>query len=241
MARKAGLDRIYPNAPLTEVACEVRFPGDVSVECKRDVFWEKIRSAYPVVKVPLAQPNTAPAIQHYRFENNEGTRSVAVAINSLAFSERKYTTHRPFLVEFDRLHGLFAKSYPKLKRANRIGWRYVNAIPFVREQRVAPVAQIFRAKLGIADSLPERFRNLQLTFEVEDADGGVAVVKLFTAHDQREEVKEAFLLDLDYAYEGDLAFKDAPQILRRAHTRTRRVFEDLITDGYRAHLRGESI
>lgn len=240
MRKRVELDEIYPNAPLTEVACEVRFPGEVAVESNRHEFWDRIRGEYPVIKVPPAQPGTAPATQHYRFQNPGETRTVAVAINSLAFSDQKYTTHQAFLAEFERLHGLFRASYRKIKSANRIGWRYVNAIPFVRERGVVPLQQFFRISFELARSLPGMYRALNLTFEVPTKEG-VATVRLVTAQDKRGEGKEAFLLDLDFATEGDLAFADAPEILRRAHRANRQVFEDLITDEYRAHLRGESL
>jgi len=240
MRRRAALEEIYPNAPLTEVACEVRFPGNVAVECNRHLFWERICEEYPNVLVPHAKPDIAPAMQHYRFGNAEGTRSVAVAINSLAFSEQNYTTHKPFIVEFDRLHRLFGSSYPKLKQVTRVGWRYVNAIPFVRERGIAPISQFLKVNVQLASALPPAYRGLNATVEVATREG-VAIVKIATARDHQDGTKEAILLDLDYAFEGTFPFKDVPKLLRKAHTLNRQVFEEMITDQYRAYLRGDSI
>ena len=38
-------NEVYPNQPLSDVACEVRFKGEMQVECERHLFWEAIRSS----------------------------------------------------------------------------------------------------------------------------------------------------------------------------------------------------
>jgi uncharacterized protein (TIGR04255 family) len=239
--QRSKLDVRYPNAPLTEVACEIRFPGEIAVESSRELFWDKVRDEYPTIKVPNAQPGVAPAVQHYRYQHVGGTKSIAVALNSLALSETKYTTHKPLLKEFERLHGLFAKCYPKIKTMNRVGWRYINAIPFVRENGLIPLDQYFKWDFLVAASLPKKFRSLQVAFDIPSKDG-TAVVRLATARDSRDETKEAFLLDLDYCVDKPNApFKDAPRLMKKMHGLNRQVFEDLITDSYRAYLRGESL
>ena len=35
-------NEIYPHAPLLETVFEIRFPGELSVECRRDVFFMKV-------------------------------------------------------------------------------------------------------------------------------------------------------------------------------------------------------
>lgn len=241
MAKRQTLDKQYPNAPLTEVACEVRFPGEIAVESSRELFWNEVREQYPTIRVPNAQPGVAPAVQHYRYQHLDGSRSLAVALNSLALSETKYSTHQPLLKEFENVHRVFSKCYPRITTINRIGWRYVNVIPFVREKGFVPLDQYFKWDFAIAASVPKKFRAIQATFEIP-SDKGIAVVRLVTARDSRDESKEAFLLDLDYCIEKPAAaFKDAPKLMKQLHTLNRQVFEDLITDQYRSYLRGDSL
>ena len=58
---------VYPNQPLVEVVFEIRFPGEVRVECERHLFWEKIRDDYPNVLVPHAQTDKAMALMPYKY------------------------------------------------------------------------------------------------------------------------------------------------------------------------------
>jgi len=95
-------DEVYPNSPLSDVACEARFPGEMRVECERYRFWDEIREQYPHIMVPHALEGQAPALQHYRFKSDDA-RCVSVALNSLAYSEAKYRGHKLFIAEFLRL------------------------------------------------------------------------------------------------------------------------------------------
>jgi len=243
VGKAAADDDQYPYSPLTEVVCELRFPGEIAVESARELFWDQIRDTYPVIKVPHAQAGTAPATQHYRYCSEDGSRCVAVALNSLAMSVTRYTTHKPMLEEFERLHGLFRKCYPKLRRMNRVGWRYVNYITFVRDaQGNAPVSEFFSAKVCAASSLVgSAVKSLNLKVESPTTEG-LAVVLLATVHDAKDTTHEAFSLDLDFAIETkDMDFADGLTKLAIAQQANRRVFESMICDRYRAYLRGETV
>lgn len=238
----AGEDR-YPYSPLTEVVCELRFPGEIAVESARELFWDQIRDTYPAIKVQVAQVGTAPAMQHYRYCTEDGSRWIAVALNSLAMSVTQYTTHRPMLEEFKRVHELFRKCYPKLRRMNRVGWRYVNYIAFVRDaQGNAPVSEFFSTKLCAATSLVgSAVKNLNVRVESPTSEG-LAIVMLATVHDAKDTTREAFSLDLDFAIETkDMDFADGPTKLAIARQANRQVFESMICERYRAFLRGETV
>lgn len=243
MGEAAADDDRYPYSPLTEVVCELRFPGEIAVESARELFWDQIRDTYPAVKVPRAQAGIAPATQHYRYCAEDGSRCVAVALNSLAMSVTQYTTHKPMLEEFERLHGLFSKCYPKLRRMNRVGWRYVNYITFVRDaQGNAPVSEFFSTDLCTTSSLgTAAVRNLNVKVEVPTTEG-LAIVMLSTVHDAKDATREAFSLDLDFAIETkDMDFSEGPTKLAIARKANRRVFEKMICERYRTYLRGETI
>jgi uncharacterized protein (TIGR04255 family) len=230
MTDNSKLDRHYPNAPLLEVAGEVRFPGEVAVESNRHLFWDQIREQYPQVLVPAVAAGDHVALKAYRYRSSSGDRSVAVAINSLSLSENRYTTHETFMT-----------CYPKIATASRIGWRYINAIPFVRsDDGTAPVSQFFLPNFGILKGMGPNVKNFSLSLQAPRTDGEAAV-KLSTATDARNG-QEAFLLDIDCCVTGaDLIFGSALEHLANAHSVARQVFEGLITDSYRQYLRGEAI
>ncbi|HEX8756596.1 MAG TPA: TIGR04255 family protein, partial [Steroidobacteraceae bacterium] len=121
----ANNEEIYPNQPLSNVACEARFPGDLQVECERVKFWDRIRDQYPQIEVPKVAQGEALALQGYRFRTPEPDRSVTVALNSLSYSEAKYRGHRLFIEEYLRLAAIFHELFPRVQQLSRFGWRYI--------------------------------------------------------------------------------------------------------------------
>ncbi len=237
-------DEIYPNQPLIEVVFEVRFPGEVRVECEKHLFWEKIRDEYPNVLVPRPDIEKAIALLPYRFRNADGTMTVMVAINTLAISASvPYPGYQKFSKEILRIYDIFQSLF-NLKKINRVGWRYVNVIPFVRKNGVIPLSSILNIGFKVPSSVPEEFKNLDMVFESEH-EGCSVITKLQTIQRQHDKLEEALLLDFDFGKvstnDSELTFDKVPKYLEEAHKKTRQLFEDFITDDYRQYLRGDVI
>lgn len=240
---KHGDSEVYPNSPLEDVACEIRFPGEMEVECDRHRFWEDIRKDYPHIRVPKIVADAPPALQHYRFCSESGNRRVSVALNSLAFSDTDYTGHESFTKEFCRIADIFHKNYKKIKSVSRIGWRYINLIPFARDGDLVPVKQLLRADLLLPKNALDAPKALDIRVESK-LDEGTAIVRLATVtRDAPDSAsQEALLLDIDFACEGpDLHYKDYRTYLEIARRHNRQLFEEIITDEYRSYLRGDTL
>lgn len=236
---------IYPNQPLVEVVFEIRFPGEVRVECERHLFWEKIRNEYPNVLVPHSQPEKPLALIPYKFVREDGSMSVMVSMNSLALSARVYPGYKKFSTEILRIYEIFGKVFD-IKKLNRIGWRYINVIPFVRENNVIPLSRFLNLGFKVPESIPEEFINLNLVFESQHKGGSIITqLQAIQKKDNTNTTGEAFLLDFDYGKiptdGGELKFSDVPTYLDEAHNKTRQLFEDFITDEYRQYLEGDVI
>jgi uncharacterized protein (TIGR04255 family) len=231
-------DEIYPNSPLVNVACELRFAGEIEVETQRHVFWGKIRDDYPNVFVPAAVIGQPPALQHYQFGTDDKSRLVAVALNSLAFGETKYSGHCSFIKEFSRVAKIFAECYPQIDKLKRVGWRYINIIPFQREDGLVPVGRFFKTKAKLPFDVLARAKNFDARFESEH-DGGVAVIRLAVVTNVQMPGIEAIQCDLDYAYEGkNLRMRNFATKIESARKCCRSIFEELVTVQYRSYLRG---
>jgi uncharacterized protein (TIGR04255 family) len=231
-------DEIYPNSPLVDVACEIRFAGEIVVETQRHIFWERIRDQYPEIRVPHIQQGQAPALQHYRFCNADG-RVVAVALNSLAYSEAKYSGHEKFISEFARLAKIFSECYPAIDKLNRVGWRYMNVIPFQRESDCIPVNRILKKRIDFPFNVLENARNFDARFETKRREGFV-IIRLTSVSNTQAPGVEGVLLDIDFALESsDLRMRNLVTDVKVARNHARAIFEDLITDDYRTYLRGE--
>lgn len=213
----------------------------MAVECQRYLFWEKIRDEYPDIYVPFAKEGHAFALQHYKFRNEEKSRTVSVALNSLGYSEPKYTGHKSFIEEFSRLAELFAETYPRIRHITRIGWRYINAMPFSREAGLVPLTRFVKLDVSLPFNVFNSTSALDFQWQGKCLNGDVSI-KLAAASAMATAEQEALILDIDYGQTKDgMSWSDVRNVVEDARAKCRGIFEGLITDDYRKYLRGESL
>lgn len=234
-------EETYPNSPLTDVACEVRFKGEMQVECERHHFWNAIRMDYPDILVPQLKEGQAAALQHYRFRSADGTRHVAVALNSLAYSETKYKGHKEFIAEFYRLAKEFHKVFPDITRVTRIGWRYINVMPFSRENGLVPLNRFLKLEVTLPSKIFQQTSALDFQWTGRCLEGEV-IMKVAAIKSKERPDQDALLLDIDFGQDRpDMKWKDVESTVADARTKSRAIFEDLITEDYRKYLQGNAI
>ncbi|MBI5233526.1 MAG: TIGR04255 family protein [Deltaproteobacteria bacterium] len=238
MSRKLKFE-IYPNSPLVEVIFEIRFPGEPVVECKRDFFFDLVRDEYTNILVPQTKEGGFVALEPYRFENKAGNAGIMLSLNRFAYYCRKYPGFKVFKKEVLTLIKKFRKAYPKINSLNRTGFRYVNIIPFTREEGIVPLDRFFNLKLQVPKAIPEKYSNISVGFISKIKKG--SITSRFETLKAANQSGEAILLDLDYAKEETLLIKNIEKYLDESHNLARQLFEDLITDSYRMFLRGETI
>ncbi len=233
---------LYPNQPLAEVATEIRFRGELAVEAERHRFQQLVRGDYPNLFVPQAQPGMSPPLQHFRFERDDREAGVQLAINSFSFYMREYPGADSFIEEALTRYEALAKLLPPLNIV-RVGWRYINAIPFARESGFVPLNRYFRKDMYFGEAMYQRCEQvgIVLTGQLETCRFSLAIQSARSKHAPEEEV---LLLDTDaYLKEEDLQESDSPadvgSHVHSAHTAARGLFEHLITDDYREFLKGE--
>ena len=232
--KKYKITEVYPNSPLVEVICEVRFPGELAIECKKDEFYEKIRDRYPTILAPKA----GDSLSSYRFENKERTAEIMLAINRFSFHDKNYSGHKRFIKEFIDLFKTLYKMY-SLKKLVRVGWRYINVIPFTREDGIVPLQRFISVNVNLPEGVSDQFENLSMVLISKVPDGTITtrIESIIRSDDQQE----ALLLDFDFALTEKIAFSKINSCVSMAHEQTRAIFENLITDDYRQYLRGETI
>lgn len=230
---------IYTNSPLVEVIFEIRFPGEPIVECRRDMFYDLIRADYSTLLVPQPKEGSFIALEPYRFEKKDHSSGIMLSVNKLSYYCMKYPGFNEFKKEVIKLITKFRKAYPKITKLNRTGFRYVNIIPFAREEGVVPIDKFLKVKLQIPSTIPEKYTNISLGF-VAQTKGGFITTRIETLA-AADKSGEALLLDFDYAKEERLSITKINQYLDESHNYSRQLFEDLITDDYRMFLRGETI
>jgi uncharacterized protein (TIGR04255 family) len=231
-------NEVYPNSPLVEVVFEIQFSGEPAIECNRDKFYEKIRDDYPHIFVPQSIEGRPIALDPYRFEREDRSGLIMLSIRNLAVSYKKYGGYRVFKKETMRVFSIFSELF-KLDKLNRIGLRYINMIPFIREKNIIPINNYLNLKFNLPKSIPSHFQNLSLVFESK-TEGGSITTRIFPVVSQGK-TQEALILDFDYAKHINLQFKSVEKYLEESHRNTKLLFEEFITDDYKKIMRGEVI
>lgn len=226
------------NAPLVETVFEIRFPGEPSIECNRDKFYEKIRSDYSMVLVSSFQAGAIAAQPPYRFEREDGTSGVIMSINKISFYCKKYEGFSLFKKETMRIFSIFRELF-KVEKLKRTGLRYINIIPFTREKNIIPIKNYLNIQIKLPKSMSTDFKNLSMIF-VSQTEGGNITTRIEPVISENQ-TEEAIMLDFDYAKEKDLNFDSIDAYLEESHKHTKDLFEGLITDNYRKVMRGEVI
>jgi len=238
VVKKFELAEVYPNQPLIEVVCEARFPADMAIECRKDLFYAKIKNKYSEILVPQVQMGKAMPLEAYRFEKKDRSAGVMLAINKLSFYEKKYEGHKKFIREFMRLASLLGETY-SISKIDRLGWRYINLIPFTREDGIVPLKRFLTVSLNVPNGMSEKFENLSMVF-ISKVAGGSITTKIESAM-RGDKQQEALVLDFDFAMTANLNFSKLGDSVKTAHEHTRTLFESLITDQYRQYLRGSTL
>ena len=238
MATTYDISEIYPNSSLVEVVCEIRFSAELAIECKRNEFFDKIRDTYPNILLPQSIGIQTNPVTGYRFENESQNAGITLALNRFSFYEKNYSGHKKFIKEFTRLANTLIATYP-LRDLQRLGWRYINIIPFSREDGIVPLNRFVVAGIKVPEGISDQFENLGIVF-VSRVEGGAITTRIesiLRSNDQQE----ALLLDFDFAMTEKLQPSKIETYAKKAHKQTRALFENLITDEYRQYLREETI
>lgn len=238
MATKYDISESYPNSPLVEVVCEIRFSGELAIECRRNEFFDKIRNKYPKILIPQSGSSQTNPLTPYRFENESENAGIMLALNRFAFFDKDYSGHKQFISEFTRLAKILVETYP-LRDLQRVGWRYINIIPFSREDGIVPLKRFVAAGIRVPEGISDQFENLGIVFVLRVSAGTITtrIESIIRSDDQQE----ALLLDFDFAMTEKLQTSKIGSYVRKAHKQTRNLFESLVTDEYRQYLREETI
>lgn len=229
----------YPNQPLIEVVCEIRFTGEPVIEARRHEFYEEIRKLYPLLYVPPATPGMSPALQHYRFEREDRAAGAMLAINSFCYFEKNYSGAQSFQKELLRLFNT-ANNLFEFRKYTRVGWRYNNVIPFTRESGIIPVNRFFKDFPQLPAALGNEYEQMALRADIPVRD--INVMIHFESATHVPSGDDVFIMDIDayvkQAKAEQLTIESIAETVDQLHSVARAFFEDSITDKYREYLKG---
>lgn len=238
MSTQTESPEVYPRAPLVEVVFEIRFPGEPAVECRRDELFEFIRREFPKVRVPEASAQDHFKFRTYQYASDDGAFTVMSGLNTLVYSSKRYTGFAEFKKQLTPIFTFFIERF-KLHALRRFGFRYINAIPFSRENGSIPLSKFFKSQLAVSPEIPTELEQCAFMLVQKSGEGHVITRVEGLKHQKAEE--EAILLDIDYFREGGLEASKIGEYLEVSHSGAKYFFENIITDQYREFLRGKPL
>ncbi|MBI2485496.1 MAG: TIGR04255 family protein [Deltaproteobacteria bacterium] len=231
------MNDIYPNAPLDEAIFEIRFPAELSIECKRDEYYEKIRSNFSNIFVPPYEVGKSYSLQPYSFRNDDHSEIINFSVNTFSYHTKKYAGFKVFRNKAIEYLELFCQLY-KIKFLKRTGLRYINYIPLERKNDTVPIHNYLKFGYILPDSIPSNFEALETGLLSKIGDGklrtAIGLAKL-----TKETQVEAILLDFDFYFEGNPEVSKLELYIENSHNYIKKAFEDIISDEYRNIMQGE--
>jgi len=235
--RIAAEPDVYPKSTLAEVVFELRFPGEPAIECRRDEYFRAIRREFPKVWVPNTELGKAPALQPYQFKSKDDAETVMVAINRFAYSTKQYAGFPKFKPRALKLAKGFCERFA-IRKLNRMGLRYINIVPFVRDAGRIPWQQYFTVRMNLPADAFDCLTNVNFAYEAK-CDAGTITTRVACV--RSDTADEAFVLDFDFAKTERVTAAKLAAAIQEAHDRTKQVFQQIVSDEYKAVMRGEAI
>ena len=244
----------YPNAPVHEVICQLRFPTILSINNVEPAdFQEVIRDTFPQyvrrqdIPRPLPTGNAgapqASPVSNYHFISADNLWKLNLTKDFIALSTIHYTGWEEFARHLDKALAAFIQTY-KPAFFQRVGLRYVNIISRKRLglENIPWTDLMTSAYTGVLsqpDVREEDFLTCGTDFQLKldnscqakiHAGLGRVQVKVPNAP-QDPEVK--FILDMDLSMSGNVPCTMAAGALETLHVHAGRLFEGAITDELR--------
>lgn len=238
--------RKYPNPPIEEALCELRFfPGQEWDLTIPGHFHEKIRKRYPgkprqkdALQAGLHAKEQAPeltfhiaqAVPKIQFPSDDDTRLIAIAPDILSIHIlRPYSEWEDFKARIQEALGTYIETVNP-KGIARIGVRYINRINIKKD--VLKLPEYFVSALNPPEQLPVTMTGFFSRIEHRYKDKPVKLVQTFASAVAPEGIS-SFILDLDVIAEYSekpLPLDNAMDCVEDLRKRERVAFESHITD-----------
>lgn len=231
-----------PNSPLGEVVFELRFPGDLVWQERWAGIQSRLRSQFPQLFVPHIAAGDAVALKPLRLMSEDGRELLSFAINSFAFTTKRYKTFADFQARFDEVFAVIRDLYepPAYTRA---GLRYINWLPAELPGQEAKPGQVHPAlKLrleGFSSRQDQLLVDPQVLFHVREDRHTLRVALLPDEALQRNVGALASrLLDFDCYTETPTPPAEVGDVLNKAHEIIDDAFFGVVTDEFLSFLHG---
>jgi uncharacterized protein (TIGR04255 family) len=218
----------FSKAPLVEAIFEVRYPLNLSVDTKKDVFFNSIKDIFPNINTPEPLPFEHHIIEPMAYYSVDGTENLSCSVSKLSYITRSYQTFHGFKERVIKYSGILDKVCG-VNKVNRIGLRYINHIQIAKEGEGIPINKYLKFNFNLPESIPKNniidFQTLLVTkFEKG------SVRSIFATSKKSD--KDILILDNDVIISGEYNTNEIDKILTEAHDKVETVFLDTLNSEY---------
>lgn len=225
------MSKLYKNPPLIEAVFEIRFPAELSIECQRDKFYEKIRKDYPQIFVPIVM-GESPSLKSYEFKSSDGREILRCSINSFSIHTNKYRGFAKFEEDCLKYIKIFIGLF-NITSLKRTGLRYINHIPIIKIEGCIPIEKYLKFGYHLPNNIQSNKFEIFHTIVVSKIEYGKLQLTTQYLEIPNAPHTEFILLDFDYYFEGELKTNKISDCLKKSHEYTKKIFEDIISDDYK--------
>lgn len=223
------MGKAYKNPPLKETLFEIRFPAELSIECQRDQFYEKVRKELPQIFVPSIAPFESASLKSYEFKSSDGMKVVKCSINSMSFHSGVYGDFSVFERECNHYVQTFIDLY-KIKSLKRTGLRYINHIPVVRVAGSIPLDKLLNFKYVLPKEIPTQMDLFHTIFITKLGDGKL---RLWLQSVSEPSQAEYIIVDFDHFYDTEIPANKYKENLSKSHAHIKdEIFLNLLSKEY---------
>lgn len=233
---QSDLDEVFPRNPIKQVAFEVRFPLNLSIQRDLGDFQAAIFGWYPeVVREYVAFEKDERAITH-TFSNKAGTQSIRIADDRFVVVYSSYEAYESFKAEVLERTSSFARMF-KVSQFTRVGLRYINNIEIPKEGQTYMVTQYVKPYIDIERVRKDGPFRFATEISMKRSSCFLTSRTAFLLKSPEPD-RGIYLLDLDAYVQQSSGLEELDNLMNTLHGEDQREFLSHITDKYKQVMRG---
>jgi len=230
----------FPNAPLKEVAFEVRFNPLLKIE--RDIarFQEGITQEYPLLgkEVTLTDGEQGST---FLFHTADKRKTIRASVRSFGLSTTGYHHFPPFREELLEKTNVFCHCYD-VTSFTRVGLRYINNIEVPERQGAYDFTELVYPHLNLQRVSAKDIQKMAQEIVLTRKTGALAIrsgLLPLPPVPGREEKKAVYILDLDFYTETVTPLEQLSGLVATFHDEIEREFLSQVTKSMVRIMKGE--
>jgi len=214
----------FKKAPIVEAIFEMRFPINLSIDTKKDQFYNFIKAEFPDIKPPQPTPFEHHLIQPIGYYSTTGKKNLNCSVSKFSVITREYNTFQDFKQSIVKYVTKLAELYG-IQEITRLGLRYINRI----EAKSGNFNKYLNFNFALPESLSKNeLQDFQTLLNTKLEKGHLRTI---IAKDKKE-LGNYLLLDNDVIFEGVYEVKLIDGLLAEMHEKIETVFLDMLVKEY---------